>query len=98
LSAARITASSKDTYRVSGELTFATVRDALEMSQQLFSQSTALNIDLSEVTGTDSAGLALLIEWYRQASKANKPINFVAVPSQVRALATISEVDELLKF
>jgi phospholipid transport system transporter-binding protein len=45
----------------------------------------------------DSAGLALLIEWYSQASKASKSISFVAVPEQLSALAKISDVDQFLK-
>jgi phospholipid transport system transporter-binding protein len=73
------------------------VRDALQASQQLFAQATTLNIDLSEVSAVDSAGLALLIEWYSQASKASKSISFVAVPEQLSALAKISDVDQFLK-
>jgi phospholipid transport system transporter-binding protein len=97
LSATRIASNGADSFSVSGELTFATVRDALHSSQQLFSQATALNIDLSGVSAVDSAGLALLIEWYSRASKANKSISFVAVPKQLSALARISDVDQLLK-
>ena len=98
MSPARIATSGKDSFRVSGELTFATVRDALQLSQELFAQATALNIDLSEVSAVDSAGLALLVEWYSRASKASKPINFVAAPKQLSALAKISDVDQFLKF
>jgi hypothetical protein len=46
LSAAPIATDAKDAYRVSGELTFATVGDALQASQQFFAQATALNIYL----------------------------------------------------
>jgi phospholipid transport system transporter-binding protein len=97
LSSVRIATSGNDSFRVSGELTFATVRDALQSSQQLFTQASVLHIDLSEVSAVDSAGLALLIEWYSQASKANKPISFAAVPKQLSALAKISDVDQLLQ-
>jgi phospholipid transport system transporter-binding protein len=96
LNSAHIATSGKDNFRVSGKLTFATVRDALQASHQLFAQATALNIDLSEVSVVDSAGLALLIEWYRRASKTGKPISFIAVPKQLSALAKISDVDQFL--
>ena len=92
-----IATSGTDSFRVSGELTFATVRDALQSSEPLFSQAKALNIDLSDVRVVDSAGLALLIEWYSRASKENKPISFVAASAQLNALAKISDVDQLLK-
>jgi phospholipid transport system transporter-binding protein len=83
-------------YRVSGELTFATVRAALHASREKFTGEAKIEIDLSAVTLADSAGLALLIEWYRWASRANQPLQFVGVPAQLRALAKISDVDQLL--
>jgi phospholipid transport system transporter-binding protein len=87
---------SNDGYRVRGELNFATVRDVLKLSQSLFLQTKELNIDLSAVESADSAGLALIIEWYRIAAQTGKKIRFIAVPAQLRALAKISDVDELL--
>ena len=85
-------------YRISGELTFATVRDALRTAQVKFASEAKLQIDLSAVSAADSAGLALLIEWYRSAAKANTPIQFVGVPAQLRALAKISDVESFLPF
>jgi len=83
-------------YRISGELTFATVRDALRAAQERFAGDAQLEVDLSAVTATDSAGLALLIEWYRLAARANKTIRFTGVPAQLLALAKIGDVDGLL--
>jgi len=85
-------------YRLSGELTFATVRDTLRAAQDKFAGETKLVIDLSAVSVADSAGLALLIEWYRLAAQTNKPIQFVGVPAQLRALAKISDVESFLPF
>jgi phospholipid transport system transporter-binding protein len=85
-------------YRVGGALTFATVRDTLRDAQEKFIGAAGLEIDLSAVSASDTAGLALLIEWYRTASKSNQSIRFVGVPAQLRALAKISEVDRLLPF
>ena len=98
MSDVRFEPNGQGSYRVSGELTFATVSDALELSQPILHGSTDLILDLSGVGSADSAGLALLIEWYRQASRATKAIRFVGVPSQLRALAKISDVDQLLSF
>jgi phospholipid transport system transporter-binding protein len=96
VSATTITASGNDVFRVSGALTFDTARDLLQLSQSLFAQASKLNIDLSAVSGADSAGLALLIEWYRAASRANKTICFSNVPTQLHTLAKISDVEQLL--
>jgi phospholipid transport system transporter-binding protein len=96
VSATTLIAQDKDSFRVTGTLTFATARDLLQLSQSLFSQASNLSIDLSAVSAADSAGLALLIEWVRIASRANKPICFLHVPTQLRTLAKISDVEQLL--
>ena len=88
---------SKDGYSVRGDLSFATVREILQLSRPLFLEARELNIDLSAVASADSAGLALLVEWYRDAAHTGKKIRFMGVPAQLRALAKISDVDELLE-
>ena len=94
---ARIESGPNGALRVSGELTFATVRDLFRESRAQF-DGRRDEIDLSAVTTADSAGLALLIEWYRWAERSGKQIRFVGVPAQLRALAKISDVDRLLPF
>lgn len=94
--AATIEAIGGGRYRVHGALTFATVRQTLRGGEQHFDANDRLEVDLSGVSSADSAGLALLVEWYRQAARAKKSIRFVNVPAQLRALAKISDVDRLL--
>ena len=48
------------------------------------------------VTKGDSAGLALLIEWLKQAARSGKTVRFTHVPGQLRALAQISEIEGFL--
>ena len=81
---------------VSGELTFATVNDILGPAQNLFESITDLDIDLADVTRSDSAGLALLIDWMRRAKTDNKKIVFHNIPAQMLAIANASGLDELL--
>jgi phospholipid transport system transporter-binding protein len=81
---------------VSGELTFATVKDVLGEVQSLVTSLPALDIDLADVTRSDSAGLALLVHWMRIAKKANKQIVFHHLPGQMLAIASASGLDELL--
>jgi len=97
VSAAHIEASGAGRYRVSGELTFATVRDVLRTSQAQFAKQAAVEIDLAAVSAADSAGLALLIEWYREAAHAKKSLRFVGMPKQLQALAKISEIEWLVE-
>ena len=83
-------------YRVKGRLTFETVTQALKSTSPDFSQSNAVQIDLSEVKGFDSAGLALMIEWFVRATLANTTVTYTGVPPSLFALAKISNLDQLL--
>ncbi|HET8807033.1 MAG TPA: STAS domain-containing protein [Methylophaga sp.] len=82
--------------RVSGDLTIDAVPDYLEQSKALFNELTDLHIDLSAVTHSDSAGLALLIRWMREARASNKIIVFEQMPAQMLAMAEASGLDTIL--
>jgi phospholipid transport system transporter-binding protein len=56
-----------------------------------------IKVDLSSVTHADSAGLALLIEWVKWAREQHREIRFFELPKQIRAIAHICEVEELLR-
>lgn len=82
--------------RVSGDLTIDAVPEYLEQSQTLFSQLAFLRIDLSAVSRSDSAGLALLIRWMREAKASDKNIVFEQMPAQMLAMAEASGLDVIL--
>ncbi len=83
-------------FRVSGVLDASTAREVLEQSASRFTQSKEIDVDLGGVGESDSAGLALLIEWLRLARQGGQTIRFANVPAQVEALARISEVEDLI--
>lgn len=85
-------------YRVSGILDAATAPQLLQESEERFSSAAGadLHIDLSGVKESDSAGLALLLEWLRIARHRKQTVNLANVPAQIAALARISEVEELI--
>jgi phospholipid transport system transporter-binding protein len=85
-----------DRSRVLGSLEFATVTRLLPVGSAAIDGGRAAVIDLGGVTGTDSAGLALLIEWLSVARTAKRSLRYENVPAQMRQLAHLSEVDELL--
>ena len=86
----------KQVIRVGGELSFATVNDVLLQSNDVFKPADTLTIDLSAVTRSDSAGVALLVGWMRTAKNSNKKIVFHHIPAQMLAIAGASGLDELL--
>lgn len=76
------------TIKVHGALTFATVPDLfVESSSIIESTSETITIDLQDVSRTDSAGLALLVEWLRAAGSRARFVNF---PAQLRRLIDVS--------
>jgi phospholipid transport system transporter-binding protein len=97
MSAAKLEAQAAGHYRVTGELSFATVTPLLLQSRSLFAGQSSIEVDLSGVTHADSAGLSLLIEWLRQAKLNGSQLHYLALPTQLSALASISEVDGLLR-
>lgn len=98
MSTARFEAASEGRYRVAGVLDATTVPLLLRESEARIASASAsdVHIDLSGVTESDSAGLALLLEWLRIARQRKLAVHFANVPAQVAALARISEVEALL--
>jgi phospholipid transport system transporter-binding protein len=83
-------------FAISGEMTFATAEQILRASEAPFEEHTQLEIDLSGVTDSDSAGLALLLEWVTWANHSVREIRFESVPEKIHAIATTTEVEPLL--
>ena len=83
------------TWRLSGELNFATVNALLAQFTQFPAQSSPQVVDLQDVTRTDSAGLALLIELLKQTQE--RRLTFRHIPAQLLNLAAVCGVQELLQ-
>jgi phospholipid transport system transporter-binding protein len=80
-----------------GEVGFRTARKVLEQTSAMFGNVPVIKVDLSGVTQADSAGLALLIEWVSWARQAHREIRFFDIPEPIRAIARISEVEDVLR-
>ena len=83
-------------FSLSGEMNFDTAERILKESGELFEDHTQLEIDLSGVTDSDSAGLALLLEWVTWANHTVREIRFTGMPERVLAIARTTEVERLL--
>lgn len=81
---------------VSGALTFETVPGLYQSSSGWFAGVGDLTIDLAQVERADSAGLALLIEWLRQARAANCKLHFANIPAPVQTLIRINGLQDAL--
>jgi phospholipid transport system transporter-binding protein len=83
---------------VSGELTFATARNARQSGVVVLegSSARAIVIDCQGVTRADSAGLAVLLEWLAWGRRKSRTLTLENLPASLIAIARISEVDGLL--
>jgi phospholipid transport system transporter-binding protein len=83
---------------VTGELTFATARDARALGMLVLESSRAqrITVDCSAVSRADSAGLAVLLDWLAWGRRKSRVISLENLPQSLVAIARISEVDGLL--
>jgi phospholipid transport system transporter-binding protein len=83
---------------VTGELTFATARDARQLGVLVLESSRAerLVIDCAAVSRADSAGLAVLLDWLAWGRRKSRAVTLQNLPQSLVAIARISEVDGLL--
>jgi phospholipid transport system transporter-binding protein len=84
--------------QVRGALTFATARRVRAAALRLLAVSGGppLAVDCAAVTASDSAGLAVLLDWLALAKHRSRSIRFMNLPAPIRAVAHISEVEPLL--
>ncbi len=91
-----MTASGENRYLVSGALLFQTAAEARKLGLGLLAEHEQVIFDLRDVVRADSAGLALLIEWVREAGRRGVALHFENIPRQLQAIARASQVDQFL--
>ena len=84
-------------FLVSGVLDHATVPALREQGRALMGQgSGSLIVDCTGVEKSNSAGLALLLAWLRDAQAAGRSLTITGLPSELRQIADVSDALELL--
>lgn len=84
-------------FALRGDVSFRTAESILRASERTFRGQKAIDLDLAEVTRTDSAGLALLLEWLRKAAGAGTEIHFANIPEKIHAIAVTADISELIE-
>jgi phospholipid transport system transporter-binding protein len=85
-----------DRLMVSGDLNFATVMKVWNQSLPLLMKRESFYFDFSNVISTNSAGLALMIEWIKYARSTHKNIEFNYLPPQLMSIASVSGIAGML--
>ena len=95
----RLAAQDPGTLSAQGPLTFATARRAFEQGTAALANAAAakLEIDCRGITASDSAGLAVLLEWLSVTKRAGRSLRYAQLPPGLAALARISDLEELLE-
>lgn len=82
------------TYIIDGDLTFASIDKQTLKSFAFLTSAKEISIDLSKVNNTDSAGLALMIEWIKYSRQHRLHLSFKNIPEQLITLAKLSGFDK----
>ena len=83
---------------IDGDLTFSTIDKQTVKSFAFLSAAKLITIDLGRVACTDSAGLALMIEWIKYTRHHRTQITFKNIPEQLLNLAKLSGFDKTNHF
>ena len=76
-----------------GDMTFATIDKKIAKATAFLASAKEITIDMAGITNTDSAGLALMIEWLKYARSKRAHLRFQNVPEQLVTLARLSGFD-----
>ena len=80
---------------VSGAVTLANVGELLEEGRRQIAEGAQI-VDLAQVGEMDSALLALLLAWLREALARNASLRFANAPESLLTIARLYGVDDLL--
>jgi phospholipid transport system transporter-binding protein len=82
---------------VSGPLTFQTVPPLVSQASAWLQQNNnEFQVDLSAVSRADSAGVALLLEWWNTFHAAQRHLTYVGIPGKVETFIRINGLDSVL--
>jgi len=84
---ATISAGDSNQFKVKGTLNFETVPALVSDATSLLADADNIKIDFSEVSESNSAGLAFIMELARQMSSQKKSIHFLSLPDQITVVA-----------
>ncbi|MEA3278882.1 MAG: STAS domain-containing protein [Pseudomonadota bacterium] len=92
MSSASITSRGGGRFGVEGVLDFSTVTPLLAEGERLLRGRGRLEIDLQGVSTSNSAGLALLLEWMGVARRRNLNLRYRNLPESLARLAALTNL------
>jgi phospholipid transport system transporter-binding protein len=84
------------TLRLSGPVTLNTVAPLTTRGRELLAGlPSAATLDLSRVTRVDSAGVAMLVEFWRLRSRKGGVLEFVSIPADLQPLLQLYDLETM---
>lgn len=74
-------------FHIDGDLDFYNVMSVYDKSLSFIHQTSELVFDFSNLNSSDSAGLALIIEWVKLSKELKMPVRFVYLSSDIMSIA-----------
>lgn len=84
------------TLHVSGDLDFYNVMPVYHKSLALLKGLSSFQFDFSNLHSSDSAGIALIVEWQKLAKTHQKKITLNQLPAGLQSIAKVSGLGELV--
>lgn len=84
-------------FMLTGELNFLNVMSVYTKSLDYLNQCKSCVFDFSSVKSSDSAGLALMIEWLKFASANQKEVHFQNVSEDLLSIATAAGLEKVIQ-
>ncbi len=81
---------------ITGDINFSNVMSLYAESLRLLSSKQQFSFDFSGVKASNSAGLALMIEWMRLAQAKKLKASFKNIPPNLLSIAKAAGLDALL--
>ena len=107
LSRAGFVQQNQQEYKVSGDVDFLTVPDLVRQALSFFKESFRVNkitskpamvtVDLSQVTSSNSAGLAMILEMAKDAQQNNIELHFNNLPDTLQTIAKAYGVENEIR-
>lgn len=85
-----------DGFALSGPVTIATAAQIIDAARTSWPEAGASIVDFAGVTEADSAAVALIFKWQRDAARKDRTVRCINIPANVVALARLYGVEELI--
>ena len=96
MTAAQIISLGNGRMQLTGVLNLDSIPGLLSEIDALSYDTPSLTVDLKTVEHADSAGVALLVAWMRNAQRAQRDIRFLNMPTQMLNITRVSGLDGIL--